>query len=302
MTSDEHRERAPRQAARVAGVGALASAGLAAYAFWEPYRFRIQRHAVPVGAHVPPLTLLHLSDTHLSARDNKLIGFLNKLPEEVGVPDLILATGDMIEGDEGIDPLIECLARLEARLGRFYVLGSHDYYSAKFRSYLKYFAGKGLPTRAPKTEVRRMEEALQEKGWRALTNTTEVIDSEAGRIRLTGVDDPYLDRHDTRHIQRAGDEVLALGLVHSPDVVSEWMLAGYDLVVAGHTHGGQVRFPIVGALVTNCSLPTPLACGLHPIGNGWLHVSPGLGTGKFSPIRFLCRPEATLLELRPSEN
>lgn len=300
MTSSRQRERVPWPSATVVGAGATVSAALGAYAFWEPYRFRIQRHTVSLAAHVPPLTVLHLSDTHLSARDEKLIAFLNRLPDEIGIPDLILATGDMIQGDEGIDPLIECLARLEARLGRFYVLGSHDYYNSRFRSYLKYFTGKGLPIRAPKTDVRRMEEALQEKGWRPLTNTTEVIDSDRGRIRLTGVDDPYLDRHDTRHIQRAAGEVLALGLVHSPDVVSEWMLAGYDLVLAGHTHGGQVRLPFVGALVTNCSLPSPLACGLHQIGSGWLHVSPGLGTGKFSPIRFLCRPEATLLELRPA--
>jgi predicted MPP superfamily phosphohydrolase len=91
---------------------------------------------------------------------------------------------------------------------------------------------------------------------------------------------------------------VAIGVVHTPDVVSEWALGGYDLVLAGHTHGGQVRIPGVGAVVTNCTLPPALAAGLHRIGGAWLHVSPGLGTGRFSPIRFNCRPEATLLRLR----
>jgi hypothetical protein len=69
--------------------------------------------------------------------------------------------------------------------------------------------------------------------------------------------------------------------------------------VAGHTHGGQVRLPFIGALVTNCSMPTRLARGLARLGRTYLHVSPGLGTGKYAPFRLLCRPEATLLELSP---
>ncbi|MEA2517702.1 MAG: uncharacterized protein QOG16_1540, partial [Actinomycetota bacterium] len=91
--------------------------------------------------------------------------------------------------------------------------------------------------------------------------------------------------------------VLAIGLAHAPDVVSQWMLQGFDLVFTGHTHAGQVRVPGFGAVVTNSSLPTELAGGLHRVGSGWLHVSPGLGTGRFAPIRFNCRPEATLLEI-----
>ena len=136
----------------------------------------------------------------------------------------------------------------------------------------------------------------------SLVNRTHLLESPHGRIRLAGVDDPYIRRHNTDHIERSDDDVLAIGLVHAPDVVSEWLLAGFDLVVAGHTHGGQVRVPGIGALVSNCSLPNALAGGLHRIGPGWLHVSPGLGTSKFAPIRFACRPEATLLRLRPESD
>jgi hypothetical protein len=75
---------------------------------------------------------------------------------------------------------------------------------------------------------------------------------------------------------------------------------GVDLQLSGHTHGGQVRLPLIGALVTNCSIPTRLARGLSRLGSSYLHVSPGLGTSKYAPFRLFCRPEATLLELRPS--
>ncbi len=81
---------------------------------------------------------------------------------------------------------------------------------------------------------------------------------------------------------------------------------GFGLVMAGHTHGGQLRVPGVGALVTNCDLPTRQARGLSTWSSGgreaWLHVSAGLGTSPYAPVRFACRPEATLLTLveRPS--
>ncbi|MDP9225794.1 MAG: metallophosphoesterase, partial [Actinomycetota bacterium] len=186
---------------------------------------------------------------------------------------------------------------LEARLGRFYVLGSHDYYQSRFASYAKYFSGHRSHVNAPKASTPELEAGLAAHGWQPLINETTLVNAPAGRIRLTGIDDPYLKRQDVQLIRRDDDEILAIGLVHTPDVVSEWFLAGFDLVVAGHTHAGQVRLPLAGALITNCSLPTALASGPHRIGNGWLHVSPGLGTGKFSPLRFNCRPEATVLEL-----
>jgi predicted MPP superfamily phosphohydrolase len=131
-------------------------------------------------------------------------------------------------------------------------------------------------------------------------NRTELVEAEGGTIRISGVDDPYMNRHRTDHISRGEGDVAAIGLTHAPDVVSEWLLNGYDLVLAGHTHGGQLRFPLAGAAVTNSTLPAALAAGLSRIGNGWLHVSMGLGTGRYAPVRFLARPEATLLHLVPN--
>lgn len=279
------------------GLGAVA----AAYPFIERRLYHLQRTAVPVPASSPPLTVLHLSDTHLTARDRKLARFVARLPDEVGTPDLVLATGDLIEDDGGIEPLLEALEGVRGRLGRFYVLGSHDYYQAKLKPPTRYFTSHRGPSGARAADVDRLEAGLGSQGWTSLVNRTEMVDAEGGTIRLAGVDDPYLGRERTGHIERGRGEVLAIGLTHAPDVVSPWLLNGYDLVLAGHTHGGQLRLPFVGAVVTNSSLPAALAAGLHRVGGGSLHVSMGLGTSKFTPVRFLARPEATLLELVPKQ-
>lgn len=283
------------------GWAAAAGAGLAAYALYEPYRYRLVTHELPVRSNGLVLDVLHLADTHLSPRDHKLMGFLRTLPDRLTkVPDLVVATGDMIEGDDGIDPLLEALSGIEARYGRFYVLGSHDYYVSSGPSYTKYFSNEKTMRRALPTEVERLEEGLQAKGWISLANRDETIDVDGYRVRVSGVDDPYINRHQTNHIGRSESDDAAIALVHAPDVVSEWALNGFDLILAGHTHAGQVRFPLAGAVVTNCSLPSALAAGPNLVGASWLHVSPGLGAGRYSPIRFLARPEATLLRLIPT--
>jgi predicted MPP superfamily phosphohydrolase len=214
------------------------------------------------------------------------------------IPELVLSTGDMIDTNSGIEPLLEVLAPLEVSWGKFYVNGSHDYFQARFMTYRKYFGEVEREAMVP-SDFGRLKAGLDRLGWTSLTNRQEVIETSLGTVRLSGVDDPYLKRDDTTHLATERSDALSIGLMHSPDVVAEFALAGFDLMVAGHTHGGQVRFPFVGAVVTNSSLPTELAMGLNRVGSSWIHVSPGLGHGTFSPIRFLTRPEATLLRLVP---
>jgi hypothetical protein len=117
-------------------------------------------------------------------------------------------------------------------------------------------------------------------------------------MEAVGLDDPHIHRADIRVAARTDSAAFGLAVVHSPDPAPELASLGYDLIVSGHTHGGQVRLPLMGALVTNSSFPTRLASGLIRFGESYVHVSPGLGTSKYAPFRFLCRPEATLLELR----
>ena len=293
----------PPERSRARGGGApqilTAGAALGLYSLLEPYRFRLNILDVPLHHRGLRLDVLHLSDTHMRAGNKRLQQWLERLPQELNaVPDLVLATGDLIEDDTGIDPVTEALGGLQSNYGCFYVLGSHDYFQSRFQAYTKYFTGR-RPIRAPRADTEALEAGLEERGWTPVTNATTSVDTPAGRIRIAGVDDPYIRRHKTDHIRRVPNDDLALGLVHAPDVVSDFALAGFDLVVAGHTHAGQVRLPGLGAVVTNCALPAALAGGLSEVGNTWLHVSPGLGSGRFAPVRLNCRPEATLLRLHP---
>jgi predicted MPP superfamily phosphohydrolase len=293
-----------KAAGAVGGVIA-AGAGMAAYAMAEARRYRLERRRVPVGARVPRMTILHVSDTHLGRHNRNLAAWLRSLPERIGEPvDLVVATGDLIDDDSGITPLVDALARVEAGVGKFYVLGSHDYYRSSLHGFVKgamnLYSRSRTPVTTRRTDVGRLIRGLESTGWTSLLNKTEIVRVRAGRVRLAGIDDPFLRRHRTDHIARVSADDLAIALVHTPDVVSEWLLAGFDLVLCGHTHGGQIRLPAVGAVVTNSSLPSGLAGGLHRVGTAWIHVSPGLGTSKFSRVRFLCPPEATLLQVEPA--
>jgi predicted MPP superfamily phosphohydrolase len=284
----------------LASLVALGAGGFA-YALAEARSYRVQRHVLPVRAGTPRVTVLHLSDTHLKERDRAKTRWLRSLPERLGTePDLVLATGDLIEDPSGIDPLVDALSGLRARWGKFYVLGSHDYLHSTFPGFVKYFTGNRDVVRAKPADTPRLERGLRETGWAALTNRNEVLETPGGRVLLTGVDDPYIHREETGHLGRSSEHAAAIGLMHAPEVVSEYALAGYDLVLAGHTHAGQVRVPVAGAVVTNSTLPCALAAGPTRVGATWLHVSPGVAQGKFAPVRFNCRPEVTLLTLEPS--
>jgi hypothetical protein len=95
---------------------------------------------------------------------------------------------------------------------------------------------------------------------------------------------------------------LKLGLSHSPEprILDSFAGDGYDLVLSGHTHGGQLRLPGYGAIVTNCGLDRSRARGASRWGaHTWLHVSAGMGTSPYAPVRFACPPEASLLTLVP---
>ena len=152
-----------------------------------------------------------------------------------------------------------------------------------------------------------------ERGWRDATHVRHTLSVAGIRITAAGVDDPHIGRDDYDRIAgppdpeapQARDEgrvALRLGLTHSPEprVLDAFADDGYDLVLAGHTHGGQLRLPGYGALVTNCGLDRSRARGASRWGaHTWLHVSAGVGTSPFAPARFACRPEVTLLELVP---
>ena len=279
---------------------ALAAAGALALGygvFVERRWYRVGRYRLPIlPAGASALRVLHLSDLHLTADDERARAFVSSLP----VPDVAIVTGDILGEPEAVEYAAETLRPIRGTVASLFVLGSNDLYAPRPLNPLRYF----IPNRKRKRHHGRrgrggdLVRALEAEGWTHLKNRK--YDADGLAMEVVGLDDPHIHRGDLRVAPRKDPDAFGLAVVHSPDPAPELLAMGYDLVVAGHTHGGQVRMPLAGALVSNSSIPPRLARGLIRIGEGYLHVSPGMGTSKYAPFRFLCRPEATILDLEPS--
>lgn len=226
------------------------------------------------------LRLLHVTDLHV--RDGS--GPAAWLPE-LAAPlayDLALYTGDFIDGDEGIDPLEDLLSGMPDRAVSYAVLGNHDYFALSWQ---------------PKSnDTLRLERVLTRLGITVLRNTSAPVCD--GRLFVAGVDDPVTERDDVAAAMAAVPrDATCVMLAHSPDVVKRLGGRRPSLVLAGHTHGGQVRLPILGPAVNMTSLPRRLAMGYHLYRGTPLFVSRGLGSSGVD-LRFLCAPQVALLELR----
>ena len=292
----------------VAGVVLLIGIACVAYGIViERSWYRLRRHDLAIlpasAASAEPtdrsgdgrrLTILHLSDLHFVRHDAKKARFLASLPPA----DVTIVTGDFLAEPEAVETAIESVRAVRGRLASWFVLGSNDHYVPKPLNYLKYFVKRRKRRFASRGRVDDLIRGLTADGWVDLTNARTVLDVDGVPIELLGLDDAHLRWQDFRVAPRVAPDRFGLAVMHSPDSAPESAALGYDLLIAGHTHGGQVCMPGVGAIVTNCSMPPRLASGLIRMGSAILHTSPGLGTSKYAPFRFACRPEATLLELR----
>jgi predicted MPP superfamily phosphohydrolase len=279
--------------------GALVTAGAGCVAYgvaiehhWYRRR-RYQVHVLPTGAR--PLTILHLSDLHFLAGDRRKARFLASLD----APDVAVVTGDLIGEPEAVEVVVAALRPVRGRAASYFVLGSNDYFVPEPLNYLAYFRRHRKPRPGRRSRAADLVHALEADGWVHVKNRTDAFRADGSRFEVMGLDDPHIRRHDLRVATRQDRSAVGLAVVHSPDPAPELAALGYDLILSGHTHGGQVRLPVVGALVTNSQMPTRLCMGMSRWGRAYLHISPGLGTSKFAPFRFLCRPEATVIELLP---
>ena len=281
---------------------AVLGSGLACVAygvFVERRAYRLVRRDVPI---LPAdasrtLTVLHLSDLHFVRRDERKRAFLASLP----TADVTVVTGDFLAEPEGVEAAVEAVRATRGRLASWFVLGSNDYYVPRPVNPLGYLRGPSTRRKrhAKRGRARDLVAQLEADGWRDLDNVREEVALDGLPVELLGLDDAHIRAQDFRLAPRHAPGRFGVAVMHSPDSIPEAVASGYEFVVAGHTHGGQVRMPVVGALVTNSSLPRRVVSGLFRMGDALVHVSPGLGTGKYAPFRFLCRPEATLLELVP---
>jgi uncharacterized protein len=279
-------------------LGALVLVGAACVAYGiviERRWYRLRAYDLAI---LPPdgpdaLDVLHLSDLHFVRRDGKKARFLADLP----TADVTVVTGDFLAEPEAVETTVSALEPVHGRLASWFVLGSNDYFAPRPMNYARYFSRHRRHRTARRGRSADLVAQLEREGWTDLTNTRRETDLDGLAIELLGLDDAHLHWHDLRVAPRTTDR-FGVAVMHSPDSAPEAAALGYEFMVAGHTHGGQVCLPLAGALVTNCSMPRRLASGLLRMGTAVLHTSPGLGTSKFAPFRFCCRPEATLLRLR----
>jgi predicted MPP superfamily phosphohydrolase len=247
--------------------------------------FALRRLEVPVlPAGSGPLRILHISDVHLTPGRHRLMSWIRTL--DALEPDLVVNTGDSIAHPQSVEPFLTALGPLLDRPGVF-VYGSNDLYSPITKNPTRYLwrtSADEHRRHSPDLPWTELGEGMESAGWLDANNRRGRIKVGEHDIEVGGVHDSHVARD--RYEQIAGPT--------DPTA---------DLRLAGHTHGGQLRLPGSGALVTNCGIPRSMASGLHryPAGQGdadpWLHVSAGLGTSPKAPIRFCCRPEATLLTL-----
>jgi uncharacterized protein len=282
----------------------LGIAGLGYASVIERNWFRLRRFDVPV---LPPgrrpVRILQISDLHLTPGRTRLINWVRSLA--MLQPDLVVNTGDTLAHPDAIGPYMRAVEPLLDRPGMF-VYGSNDLYSPVLKNPTRYLWRTSKSDRhrtIPDLPWSELGSAMASAGWLDMNNATARIKVGDLDVHVGGIHDSHIDRDRYDHIagEAPADADLRLGVMHSPEPrnMSRFAQDGYQLLLAGHTHGGQLCIPFYGALVTNCGIDRARVKGLSRHETSWLHVSAGLGTSPMAPVRFSCPPEATLLTLVP---
>ncbi|HSD84040.1 MAG TPA: metallophosphoesterase [Anaerolineae bacterium] len=252
----------------------------------EPFRLVLTKFTLksPKLKGAPPLRVLHLSDFHierLTLREEKVLKWMEELR-----PDLIVYTGDLLnfsylDDERARADCVKLLSRLHAPLGVYAVPGTPVVDTADVQA--------AIYPQVPHIRCLK-NEAIGVEGY-----------PQIQLIGLTCTHDPTLDAPKLdRTCATVPPEKYTLLLYHSPDLMPEASRAGIDLYLCGHTHGGQIRLPLWGAVVTSSKYGKRYEMGHYQEGNTTLYVSRGIGLeGKGAPrMRFLCPPEVELFELR----
>ncbi|MDF2507131.1 MAG: metallophosphatase [Microbacterium sp.] len=294
-------------------LGAVGAVGAAA-AVWgigiERYLFTVREvtaPALPPGS--PSLRILHVSDAHMAPWQHRKQDWLASLAELK--PDLVVNTGDNLGHENGLEGVRRAFDPLAGIPGVF-VHGSNDVTAPSPRNPLRYFLGPSKKQPEPKhLDTAAMDRYFtDELGWNDLNNAAARLIIAGTEVDVFGVNDAHRDwdRLDVlpdaiSALGSRNEGTPVLGVTHAPyqRVLNGFIDLGADAILGGHTHGGQVCLPGYGALVANCDIPLKQAKGLstwsHEGHTVPLNVSAGCGHSIYAPVRFACRPEATLLTL-----
>jgi len=259
----------------------LAGLGAGLYStLLEPDWLSVEQISLPLqhlSSDLHGLRLAQLSDLHLEpVTDIQLIQTAMQKIAELA-PDLIVLTGDFVYERAGaVEQMVPLLAALDPPLGKFACLGNHDYW----------------------TDNRLIRDGLQAAGVQVLVNSSRWIEAGRSGFMLAGIDDLWSGAPDLERTLQGvpGGQPLVL-LAHEPDPADDLLQdSRIGLQLSGHTHGGQVRFPLVGAPVLP-HMGSRYEAGLYRVNNAYLYVNRGLGVVP-PGVRFNCRPEITLLTLQ----
>jgi len=289
---------------------ALVALGILA-AIWgigiERFLFVVRRENIKVlPANSKPITVLHIGDIHLAPWQKRKAKFVHSLAQLK--PDLVINTGDNLGHADAIGPVLTALAPVMQIPGVF-VNGSNDYYAPVLRNPLGYLLKPSERSEGPVLDTARLIGGFRSAGWLNLNNREGQITINGVRLGFIGVDDAHDELDNLTSISSQVNSLsgsdLIIGVSHAPylRVLEAMGTAGASVIFAGHTHGGQVCLPGIGALTTNCDLPTKYAKGI----SAWrfagrdviLNVVAGLGHSIYAPVRFFCRPEVRLITLLP---
>src|SRR5262245_43765631 len=219
------------------------------------------------------LTILHLTDLHLCGTPDRR--FYQHVMDEClqdGVPDLVAMTGDVVDSSWHHRWIVPVLGRLRWKIAAFAILGNHDSWY----------------------DERLIRRRLRRIGMHVLGNGWEVLDIRGRSMVVIGHEGPwFLPPPD---LTNSPSDLFRLCLSHTPDNMPWARRHGIDLVLAGHVHGGQIRFPWIGATFVPSRYSRRYDCGTFFEAPTVMHVSRGLA-GQH-PVRILCRPEVTRIVLK----
>jgi predicted MPP superfamily phosphohydrolase len=260
----------------------LIAHALAAYYFWRRARAEadglwLTRHTV-VSDRLPAafdgFKILHLSDLHFRGPSPR--GWLMLRAAEQAAPDIIVITGDLVGGHRGLleaSGLLRCLAR---RWPTYVVLGNADLRTARADALAASWSALGA---------------------RVLVNQGAPVERRGEQIWLAGVNDSHTGRDFLESaLAGAGERDFVIALSHSPDLALRPEAAAVDLILAGHTHGGQIVLPRIGPLYARCRLGLRYASGLRRLDGTQIFVSRGAGSSRLQ-LRLHCPPEAAVVTL-----